>query len=117
LPDYRFTFTFTGGAPDMLSLHLGGDDSTVLAAIQALSASTRSIGEHMAVDLSALQAAVTQVATVNDGAILLIESIATQLREMALNNVDPAALQALADQLTAESSDLAAAVVANTDTP
>lgn len=117
MPNYAFTFHFIGGAPDVLSVYLGPDNTNVLAAIQALSASTKQMGETMAVDLTALQNAVSEVASVNDAAILLIESIADQLREMAENNVDPAALQALADQLTSESTGLAAAVTANTNTP
>ena len=62
-------------------------------------------------DLTALTAAVTNVKTVADSAIALINGLSAKIVE--LKN-DPAALQALADSLNTESADLAAAVTANT---
>lgn len=126
MPDHIFEFNFPSGPPRIFVVHLPDvvtealiaamDEhlAPVLAAVQSLSTSTRTMGEHMALDLTALQDAVAGVATVNDSAILLIESIAAQLAEMAQNNVDPAALQALADSLLAESASLGQAVVAGT---
>ncbi len=65
----------------------------------------------MAVDLSALQAEVEQQTAVVQSAITLINGLAQQLRDAA---GDPAAVQALADQLDASTQALADAVAANT---
>jgi len=65
----------------------------------------------MAVDLSALQTEVEQQQSVVQSAITLIGGLAQQLRDAA---GDPAAIQALADQLDASTNALAAAVEANT---
>lgn len=62
-------------------------------------------------DLTALTQAVTDNSSVVDSAVLLINDIAAQLSAAA---TDPAAVQAIADQLTAKSAELAAAVAANT---
>lgn len=60
-------------------------------------------------DLSTLQAAVEADTAVDQSAITLINGLADQLRAAAN---DPAAIQALADQLTANAAGLAAAVAA-----
>lgn len=62
-------------------------------------------------NLSALQAAVEAENTVIDSAITLLNGLAEALRAAA---TDPAAVQALADEVGAKSAALAAAVQANT---
>lgn len=62
-------------------------------------------------DLTALTAEVTRNSEVDDSAITLLNGLAAQI--VLLKN-DPAALQALADQLKASSDKLSAAIVANT---
>lgn len=62
-------------------------------------------------DLSTLQTAVEADTAVDKSAITLINGLAEQLRAAAN---DPAAIQALADQLSANAADLGAAVAANT---
>lgn len=62
-------------------------------------------------DLTALQSSVTANGDVEQSAIVLLNGLAEALRAAA---TDPAAIQALADQITAQSSSLAEAVVANT---
>lgn len=65
----------------------------------------------MASDLTALQNQVAQNTAVEQSAITLITGLATQIAD--LKN-DPAALQALADQLNTSAASLSAAVAANT---
>lgn len=62
-------------------------------------------------DLKALQDEVTRDRDVNQSAVTLITGLAAQL-EAAKN--DPAAIQALADELRSNSDALAGAVTANT---
>lgn len=62
-------------------------------------------------DLTALQAAVEEDATVDASAITLIEQLADSVEAL---KTDPAALQAFVDQLRSQSAGLAAAVSANT---
>lgn len=62
-------------------------------------------------DLISLSAAVAQSRTVQDSAISLINQIADALADA---KTDPAAIQALADQLNAQAASLAAAVTENT---
>lgn len=68
----------------------------------------------MASDLTQLTQEVNENTTVIGSAITLIEGLAAKIEE--LKN-DPAALQALADQLDAQSNALAAAVQAHTLPP
>ena len=65
----------------------------------------------MALDLSALAAEVARDNEVNTSAATLIAGLAAQVEA---TKGDPAAVQALADALRAQSDALAAAVVANT---
>ena len=67
--------------------------------------------ENMALDLTSLTAAATNEATVEASAVALLQSISTQLSAAA---GDPAAVQAIADQLNSQAQSLADAVVANT---
>lgn len=68
-------------------------------------------GEITMASLDALTAAVAAETSVNASAIALINGFAAQL---AAAGTDPAALAALASQVTANASALAAAVSANT---
>lgn len=65
----------------------------------------------MAADLARLTAAVERDNTVNQSAITLLNNLSQMLRDAAN---DPAAINALADQLDAQQQALADAVVANT---
>lgn len=65
----------------------------------------------MSTELDNLTQKVNDTITVEESAIQLIEGLATQLKAIAN---DPAAINALADQLSAERDALAAAVAANT---
>lgn len=65
----------------------------------------------MAQDLSTITTAVENSTTVEESAITLLNEISAALTAAA---GDPAAVQALADQISANSAALAAAVVANT---
>ena len=62
-------------------------------------------------DLTALTAQVQANSDVEASAVLLIQGLADQI---AAAGTDPAALQALQDQLKASADSLAAAVAANT---
>lgn len=67
--------------------------------------------ELVMADLSSLQAQVQANTEVEASAVVLIQGIAAQL---AAAKTDPAAIQALSDQLKASADGLAAAVTANT---
>jgi hypothetical protein len=74
-------------------------------------------GWFMAVSLDALTAAVEAESTVEQSAITLIGGLAAQIQDLIAksgNTVDPVALQALVDKMTASQTALAAAVTANT---
>lgn len=62
-------------------------------------------------ELDTLTAKVAETTTVEQSAIELLNGLGAQIAAM---KTDPAALQALADSLSAKSSDLAAAITANT---
>lgn len=66
---------------------------------------------HMSKELDRLTTEVAEMKTVNTSAVNLLRRLATMIRENANN---PAALTALADDLNASESDLAAAVAENT---
>lgn len=65
----------------------------------------------MSAELDRVTAEVTETGTAIDSAIVLIEGLAAQIRDLA---DDPAALNALADELDSKSNALASAVAANT---
>lgn len=69
--------------------------------------------DTVATDLSALTAKVEENASVDQAAIELLNGLKAKLDE-AIASDDPAAVQALADQLGSSSAALAAAVAANT---
>jgi hypothetical protein len=68
----------------------------------------------MAVDLTKITAAVSKAKTVDESAVLLLAQLSALLRA---NADDPAAINALADQLDAQSTSLADAITANTPAP
>ena len=71
----------------------------------------------MALSLDALAAAVAADVTVDQSAITLLGGLTAKIDELIAtsgNTIDPAALQALVDQINASKDALAAAVVANT---
>jgi hypothetical protein len=65
----------------------------------------------MALDLTALQAAVQKDTDAENSAITLLNGLSSALTAA---KADPVAVQAIADQLSANADALAAAVVANT---
>lgn len=65
----------------------------------------------MSAELDRLTTEVSENNSAIDSAIVLINGLAQQIRDLA---TDPAALNALADSLDAKSNELAAAVAANT---
>lgn len=67
-------------------------------------------GHQMQTELATLTQKVTETTTVEQSAIELLNGLSAQIAGL---KTDPAALQALADQLAAKSSELAAAIVAN----
>ena len=85
------------------------DPAALMAELQIL----RQQGKLIMSALDNLKTAVTAQTTVDQSALTLIEGIASQLSTMAASNND-AALQALADELTASTTPLASAVAANT---
>lgn len=68
-------------------------------------------GSHMRTELETLKDQVAKTTTVEQSAITLLNGLSAQIAAL---KGDPAALQTLADQLAAQSTDLAAAVAANT---
>ncbi len=71
----------------------------------------------MAIDLTALKNAVDAEKTVEDSAITLLTGLTSQISALIAasgNTVDPAALQAIVDQVNTDAASLAAAVTANT---
>lgn len=68
----------------------------------------------MSKELDDLSSEVSNVTTVEQSAITLINGLADQIKAAG---TDPAKLQALTDSLTASSNSLAAAVAANTAPP
>ena len=73
--------------------------------------------KKMALDITALQNAVAAEVTVEQKAIALLATLTAQIQTLiteAGNAVDPAALQALVDSMTASQAALAAAVASAT---
>lgn len=73
--------------------------------------------QTMAVDLTSLKQAVTDMTTVEKSAVTLISGLTAQITALAAETEDEqtqADLQALADQLEADKAELAAAMTANT---
>lgn len=68
----------------------------------------------MSAQLDALTAAVAANTTVTESAITLLTGLHAKLLELLANGIDPVAVQALADDLSAETQKLADAITANT---
>ncbi len=77
----------------------------------------KSLEETMSAQFDALVAQVRAHKTVVDSAIALIRGLVVKLNECVASGADPAAVQALADELSAKSAELAAAVQENTPAP
>jgi len=80
-------------------------------AVRRSTRTTQQGDQAIMADLSGLQAEVQQNTDATASITALVEGLAQQLRDAA---TDPAAIQALADQLDANTSLLAASVAANT---
>ena len=81
--------------------------------LAAIVAALNNQGERIVATIADLKAAVEANGVVVQSAIVLIEGIAQALKDAIAAN-DPAAVQAVLDQLTAEKQALADAVAANT---
>jgi TolA-binding protein len=96
-------------------LLLQGPFAALLERLAALESQVNALtGEAMPTmkeTIDRVRAEVTEARTVADSAKALVTQLAQQIRD---NIGDPAALNALADQLDATNADLAAAVQANT---
>lgn len=68
----------------------------------------------MSAALDRITQEVAETKTAIDSALTLIAGLAQQIRDLS---TDPAALNALADELDAKQAEIAAAVTANTPTP
>ncbi len=71
----------------------------------------KDLGDSMSAQLDTLKANVTELTSVNQSAIALLNGLSAQIA--ALKD-DPIALQQLADDIKADSTAMAAAVTANT---
>lgn len=87
------------------------ETNTRLARIESALQSLRAQGVAMSKELDALQSEVAENTSVQEGAIALLNGLSAKIAEL---KDDPAALQALADQLDSNSKALAAAIEANT---
>lgn len=74
----------------------------------------RSQLEGITVSLDTLITAVSDNTTASDSVVVLIQGIVDQLNTAIANGADPAAVQALVDQLTTNTAELAKAVTDNT---
>ena len=71
----------------------------------------------MALDITALQAAVAKQTTVEQSAVTLLTTLTTEIKALAANTVDPATVQALNDlaaKVDSNATALAGAVTQNT---
>ena len=72
---------------------------------------------NMALDFTKVNAALTQIKTVEDGIVTLVNTLAAEVKTLAANQQNPAdqaALDAFADQLIANAKPMADAVAAGT---
>lgn len=91
-------------------IHGSSEDST-LQTILGIVQNLQTKGIAMALDLTALQDQVTRSTDVANSAVTLIQGLAAAFADA---QGDPAAIQALTDQLNSSAQSLADAVVANT---
>lgn len=82
-----------------------------LEVLMAQGEETSKLLKELLVTIDDLKAKVETETTVEKSAVVLLASLAAQLRAIA---TDPAKIQALADQLDANNKELSDAVIANT---
>jgi hypothetical protein len=85
--------------------------SKLLRRVAGLLPATKSDVRKILMKLSELKAQVDANVALEQSAVTLITGLSAQLKEIA---DDPAAIQALADELSSEATALSAAIVANT---
>jgi hypothetical protein len=90
-----------------MDFELNNKLNEILAVVKAI----KQEEDTMTAQLEALQAAVAENEILQASAITLLEGLSAKIIEL---KDDPAALQALADEVTAKSAALAAAIQANT---
>ena len=86
------------------------DLSPVLTKLDAILTLLSQQGVAMSAELDALTVKVQETTTIEQSAIELLNGLSVQIASL---KTDPAALQALADQLSSKSAELAAAIQAN----
>jgi hypothetical protein len=97
--------------------HGPGGDAAISRVVELLVKLVTEV-RKMSVQLDALIAAVTANTTVTGSAIALLNGLHAKILELLAQEViDPAAVQTLADNLSADTQALAAAITANTPTP
>jgi hypothetical protein len=113
IPPYAIIINNTSNYPDLTPLItlIEAGFNNLNNAMLALAQAIQNMGDTIMADLSNITAAVQATTDVEQSAILLLNNLSAQLTAAA---TDPAAVQALADQLTAKSGELAAAITANT---
>lgn len=85
--------------------------SKILRRVAGFLPATKSDVRKILMKLSELKAQVDANVAIEQSAVTLITGLSAQLKEIA---DDPAAIQALADELSSEATALSAAIVANT---
>lgn len=101
-----------------LHLHLDSSsddvDEGVVHDILRLLRQVNSKMEGIHVSLESLTAAVAENTSASDSAIALVDGLVQELQDALANKADPSAVQALVDQLKANTSELSKAVTDNT---
>ena len=87
-----------------------------LTQLIALAQATQQDVEAIEMTLAELKDAVAAEHTVVESAIVLLNGLKTRLEEAIANGLDPAAVQAIADEISANTQELADAITANTPT-
>ena len=99
-----------GRSPPLWAQRLEAKLDQVLAA----QAAAQQREEMELMTLAELKAKVEATTTIEESAVALLTGLAQQLKDALANGADPAAIQAIADELDAGTNDLAAAISANT---
>lgn len=103
----------------LLARRIDRNTDAILALASAITTELSRINRSlrtMSAEFDALTAEVSENSDVIESAVTLIQGLADQIRALA-DAPSPAAIQALADKLDAQSNALAAAVAANTSAP
>lgn len=87
--------------------------SPLMAAIAGLKTDLQTLKETIMATLADIQSAVAAETTVEQGVVVLLQKLSADLQAAMAAN-DPTAMQAVVDQINANSAALAAAVTANT---